>query len=125
MILADSSIWIDHFRRVNPTLESLIASGRILMHPFVVAEVALGSLAQRRTKLALMDLLVQVRTADISEVRRMIDAQPLYSRGIGLVDAHLIASCLITPGVSLWTRDERLAAAAQFAGVEATHHSSQ
>ena len=95
------------------------------MHPFVVAEVALGSLAQRRTKLALMDLLVQVRMADTSEVRRMIDAQPLYSRGIGLVDAHLIASCLITPGVSLWTRDERLAAAARSAGVEATHHSSQ
>ena len=90
------------------------------MHPFVVAELALGSLSQRHKKLALMDTLVRVNVADIAEVRRLIEGRSLYSRGIGLVDAHLIASCLITSGVQLWTRDVQLALAARSAGVHVT-----
>ena len=117
MILADSSIWVDHFRSVNPHLESLIGSGRLIMHPFVIGEVALGSLRERHRKLSLMSLLVQVQVAGLEEVQQMIELRALYSRGIGYVDAHLIASCLLTPGTELWTRDVRLASAAQAAGV--------
>jgi len=105
VILADTSIWIDHFRTSNPKMESLLNRGRIAMHPCVVAEIALGSLSNRRLKLAAMDSLRRVKVAQLSEVRRMIEAHSLYSKGIGLTDTQLIASCLITPGTQLWTRD--------------------
>lgn len=118
MILADSSIWVDHFRHADPILERLIASGRIVMHPYIAAELALGSLSQRHLKLALMDTLVTVKVAEIAEVRRLIESRSLYSHGIGFVDAHLIASCLLSSGTALWTRDARLASGAQSAGVK-------
>jgi predicted nucleic acid-binding protein len=119
VILADSSIWIDHFRRARADLEALIGSGRVVTHPFVIAEVALGFLAERRKKLGLMELLWQVEVANILEVRRMIETRVLYSRGIGLIDAHLLASCLLTPGTQIWTRDTRLQNVAKALGVHA------
>jgi hypothetical protein len=117
LILADSSIWVDHFRRADPETQRLLANHRVLSHPFVIAEIALGSLAERRTKLHFMELLLQVKVADTAEVRRLIDTRALHSRGIGFVDAHLLASCLLTGGTELWTRDRRLNLAAQFIGV--------
>ena len=89
------------------------------MHPFVVAEIALGSLRNRRRTLEPLEGLRQVRVAEISEVRKMIEAHALYSRGIGLIDAHLLASCLLTPGTRLWTRDARLRNVARLLGVAA------
>lgn len=118
MILADSSIWVDHFRRSDTLLRSLIAGGRMVMHPYVAAELALGPLSQRHEKLALLDILLTVNVAETAEVRRLMEAHSLYSRGIGFVDAHLIASCLLTPGTKLWTWDGRLADAAKSAGVQ-------
>jgi predicted nucleic acid-binding protein len=114
VILADTSIWIDHFRTSNPKMESLLNRGRIAMHPCVVAEIALGSLSNRRLKLAAMDSLRRVKVAQLSEVRRMIEAHSLYSKGIGLTDTQLIASCLITPGTQLWTRDAAILASASW-----------
>ena len=121
MILADSSIWIDHFRGSNPKMRQLLESEdeEIVTHPFVVAELALGSLKDRRKTLAELDLLTHVDVADTFEVRRMVDAHSLYSRGIGLVDAHLLASCLLTTGTRLWTRDTRLQAVARSLAVDA------
>lgn len=113
MILADTSIWIDHLHHQNPLLQQHLAVGRIVMHPFIVAEVALGSLHNRRRTFALMEKLRQIHVVHLDEVRDMIEIHKLYSKGIGLTDAHLIASCLITPGTQLWTRDVRLAAVAQ------------
>jgi hypothetical protein len=84
------------------------------MHPFIVAEISLGSLHNRQKTLDYMEALLEVRVAALNEVRHMIEAHALYSKGIGLTDAHLIASCLITPGTQLWTRDgamKRVAAA--------------
>jgi hypothetical protein len=118
VILADTSIWVDHFRSANSNLSALIAKGRVWTHPFVIAEVALGSLSQRRLKLTLLEELVQVQVADTAEVRRLIEAHVLYSRGIGFVDAHLLASCLLTPGIRLWTRDARLSNAARMLGCD-------
>ena len=120
MILADTSIWVDHFRGSNPQMESLLARGKIVMHPFVVAEIALGSLKNRRQKLGAMDMLRKVKVAQMSEVRRMIEANGLYAKGIGLIDAHLIASCLLTPGTQLWTRDAALEKVATALGVAIT-----
>jgi len=93
--------------------------GRIVTHPFIIAELALGSLEERTRTLALLDLLPQVRVAQLGEVRLMIEARRLYSLGIGLTDAHLIASVFINPSTLLWTRDKRLRKAAEGLGVEA------
>lgn len=120
MILADTSIWIDYLRGGNAAMRSLIQNGRIVMHPFVVAEIALGSLQNRRKTLALMEMLIPVQVAKLNEVRRMIEAQSLYSKGIGLTDAHLVASCLLTPQTQLWTRDAALDRVALLMGIQAS-----
>jgi predicted nucleic acid-binding protein len=105
MILADTSIWVDHLRGGNPVMENLLRRGQIVIHPFVVAEIALGSLHHRRQRLEELEALLEVKVAQLNEVRHMIEAHTLYSKGIGLTDAHLLASCLMTPGTQLWTRD--------------------
>jgi len=89
------------------------------MHPFVVAEVALGSLHNRRRKLAELDALREVNVAEFEEVRHLIEPHSLYSKGLGLTDAHLIASCLMTAGVQLWTRNRPLDAVARSLGIHA------
>jgi len=94
--------------------------GHIVIHPFIIAELALGSLRDRTKTLALLDLLPQVRMAQMSEVLTMIEARRLYSLGIGLTDAHLIASVLINESTLLWTRDKRLRKAAEGLGIHAS-----
>jgi predicted nucleic acid-binding protein len=108
MILADTSIWVDHLRSGNAEMEKLLSAGQIVMHPFIVAEISLGSLHNRRKRLDEMEALLEVRVAALNEVRHMIEAHSLYSKGIGLTDAHLIGSCLLTMGTQLWTRDGAL-----------------
>ena len=124
MILADTSIWIDHFRSGNlrsrnNELRKRLNEGQIVIHPSIVAELALGSLQERTKTLALLDPLPHVRVAQLSEVRRMIEARRLYSLGIGLTDAQLIASVFINPSTLLWTRDRRLRKAAEGLGIHA------
>jgi predicted nucleic acid-binding protein len=119
LILADTSIWIDHFRSRNLEMRQHLGQGKIVIHPFIIAELALGSLQKRTRTLALLDLLPQVRVANVSEVRQMIEARRLYSLGIGLTDAHLIASVFINSSTLLWTRDKRLRKAAEGLGIHA------
>ncbi len=92
-------------------------TGQVVTHPFIVAEIALGSLHDRKKKLGDMEALLEVKVAQLSEVRQMIEAHGLYSKGIGLTDAYLIASCLLTPGTQLWTRDGALEKVARAVGV--------
>jgi hypothetical protein len=117
VILADTSIWVDHLRNRNPEMENYLTRGQILMHPFIVAEISLGSLRNRQTTLADMESLLEAKVAALTEVRHMIEAHTLYSKGIGLTDAHLLASCLITPGTQLWTRDIALKKVATALGI--------
>ena len=117
MILADTSVWVDHLRGRDPEMEKRLIRGQIVMHPFIVAELALGSLHNRRKRLDDMDALLEIRVAQLNEVRHMIEAHTLYSKGIGLTDAHLIASCLMTPGTQLWTRDAALKKVAKALGI--------
>jgi predicted nucleic acid-binding protein len=117
MILADTSIWVDHLRSRDPEMERRLSSGQIAMHPFIVAEIALGSLHNRRKKLDDLEALLEVNVAQLNEVRHMIEAHALYSKGIGLTDAHLIASCLMTPGIQLWTRYSALKNVAEALGI--------
>jgi predicted nucleic acid-binding protein len=108
LILADTSVWIDHFRSGNKELQRVLNLGQIVIHPWITAELALGSLRDRAKTLAMLDLLPQVRLARPSELRLMIEARHLYSLGIGLTDAHLIASVFLNPPTVLWTRDKQL-----------------
>jgi predicted nucleic acid-binding protein len=120
VILADVSIWIEFFRSRMPGLRTLLEANRIVMHPCVVAELALGSLGDREVTLAKLDSMPMLRLADLRDVRRMIEARTLWAKGIGLTDAHLLASCLVTPGTQLWTADIRLGREAELLGIRAT-----
>lgn len=117
MILADTSIWVDYLRGGNLQMEKTLSLGQIVMHPFIVAELALGSLRNRRQRLDELEALLEVKVARLGEVRHMIETRALYSEGISLVDAHLLASCLMTPGTQLWTRDAALAQAGEALGI--------
>ena len=119
MILADTSIWIDHLRSENKEMRKLLEQGQIVIHPFIVVELALGSLRKRARTLALLDLLPQVRMPQLAEVRLMIEARRLYGLGIGLTDAHLIASVLVNSPTLLWTRDKPLRKVAEALGIHA------
>jgi predicted nucleic acid-binding protein len=119
LILADTTVWIDHLRSGDKELQKLLAHGQIVIHPFVTAELALGSLRQRAKTLALLDLLPQIQVARVDEVRLTIESRRLYNLGIALIDAHLIASVLIYPSTLLWTRDKRLRKVADGFGLHA------
>jgi len=119
LILADTSVWIDHLRSDDEEMRELLDRGQIVIHPFVIAELALGSLKERRKTLALLDLLPAVRVARLSELRAMIEGRRLYSAGIGFTDAHLIASVFINTPTLLWTRDKQLRKAAEGLGIHA------
>jgi predicted nucleic acid-binding protein len=117
LILADTSVWIDHLRSGDKELSKQLSQGKIVIHPFIIAELALGSVQDRTKTLALLDLLPQLRVAQLDEVRLTIEARHLYNRGVGLIDAHLIASVFINPLTLLWTRDKQLRKVAEGLGI--------
>lgn len=117
MILVDTSVWVDHLRSGDASLTRLLSTGLVLGHPWVAGELALGNLAQRQTILSLVQALPLAVVATDVEVLSLIDRHRLHGRGIGYVDAHLLAAGRLTPGAQLWTRDKRLAAAAADVGI--------
>jgi predicted nucleic acid-binding protein len=118
MILSDTSVWIDHLRRGEPQLVRLLADGQVLVHPFVVAEIALGSLARRDSVIGILESLPRGPVALHEEVMTLIEEEQLYGLGIGYIDVHLVASARLA-GARLWTRDKRLRAVADRLGVAA------
>ena len=117
MILADTSVWVEHFRGSLPPFVQALQSARICMHPFVRGELACGNLRNRRPVLELLGQLPASAVATDDEVMKLIERRALVGRGIGWVDAHLIASVLLMPTTRLWTHDRRLAIAADALGV--------
>jgi hypothetical protein len=116
LILVDTSIWVDHLRSRDVGLAGQLEAGRVLAHPFVIGELALGILENRDVVLAaLADLPAAVAATD-AEVLELIDREALPGRGIGYVDAHLLAAARLSHA-RLWTRDERLHAAAAALGI--------
>lgn len=113
MILVDTSIWIDHFRRGVTDLSRLLSEDRVLTHPFVIGEIALGVLPNASPILEDLQRLRMVRIADDRELLHFVTARKLSGAGIGLVDAHLLAAVISTPGSRLWTRDKKLLAIAE------------
>ena len=108
MILVDTSVWIHHLRRHNQTLAKLLHAGMVLTHPFVIGELALGNLRQRKAVLDALSDLSHVDVATGPEVLHFIERHALFGCGIGYVDAHLLAAVRLTPGAEFWSNDQRL-----------------
>ncbi|MCX5043617.1 type II toxin-antitoxin system VapC family toxin [Aldersonia sp. NBC_00410] len=117
MILVDTSVWIEHLRSGLPSLVHSLDAAAVLVHPWVIGELALGNLTNRIEILGLLRRLPQSAEAEADEVLFMIEHESLTGSGIGYVDAQLLASTRLTPGARLWTRDRRLAAAADRLGM--------
>lgn len=119
MILVDSSVWVDHLRHGDQRLVTLLEASQVLTHPFVVGEIALGSLKNRETILGSLRGLPQAATATDEEVQKFIESNVLFGLGIGYIDAHLLAAVRLDAGSQLWTRDKRLGAIADRMGLNA------
>ena len=120
MILVDTSVWADHLRAGDAALTDLLNAGSVLSHPFVVGELALGHLRRRREVLDALSNLPRTVVANDAEVLHFIDANAIFGRGVGYVDAHLLAAARLTEGARLWTRDKRLQGVAAALGVAFT-----
>jgi predicted nucleic acid-binding protein len=116
VILADTSIWIDHFRSGDNELIKIIADDLLLCHPAIIGELALGSLRDRTSVLAFLNVQREAEVATHDEVMTMIEKHCIFSMGIGYTDAQLLASVLLDRRTSLWTRDKRLKVTAEKAG---------
>ena len=110
-MLVDTSVWVDHLRHSDPTLSSLLSRGEVECHPFVIGELALGTLRRRSEILTLLHRLPQLRLVGDTEVLTFVDTHRLMGSGIGWIDAHLLASTAIDRTL-LWTRDRRLSTVA-------------
>ena len=108
----DTSVWVEHLRRGEPRLRSLLQSGQVVTHPLVIGELACGRMANRQEILALLHALTLATIATHEEVLHLIEQHTLCGKGLGIVDAHLLASCRLQR-IPLWTRDARLEQAAQ------------
>jgi predicted nucleic acid-binding protein len=109
LILTDTSVWVDHLRKGDHRLAGLLEDSRVLTHPFIVGELALGNLANRRNVLGLLQNLPRVNVASDREVMQLIEYRHLAGRGIGWVDAHLLAALLLSEPAGFLTRDRKLA----------------
>jgi predicted nucleic acid-binding protein len=111
MILVDTSVWIEHLRAGSNRLRALLFDEQVLCHPFIVGELACGALQKRSDILGMLKALPEAHLVEHQEVLSFLEARRLYGRGIGWVDAHLLASTLLT-GCTLWTLDKPLRRAA-------------
>jgi predicted nucleic acid-binding protein len=115
MVLVDTSVWIDHFRRSHPGLVELLEEGSVLCHPFVVGELACENLRNRDEILELLQALPLAKLAEHDEVLHLLRDRGLFGRGLGWVDAHLLASAMLTE-VPIWTLDKSLGEVAIMVG---------
>lgn len=119
-VLVDSSIWIDHINCGHDVLESLLKQRRVLTHPLIIGEIAMGTLKNRQTILREIGKLSGTKAVTNAEVMAMVEWDKLYNKGIGFIDAHLLASVKIIENATLLTKDGRLHAQAERLGVAFT-----
>lgn len=112
MILVDTSVWVDHFRKGNPRLMSLLTSDQVFCHPYVVGELACGNLENRREIIGLLRTLPAARVASDEEALELLESHGLYGRGLGWVDVHLLCSAR-RMRCDLWTLDRALRSSAE------------
>ena len=111
MILVDTSVWVEHFRAGSDRLRGLLLGEQVLCHPFVIGELACGTLRKRVEILSMLKALPEAHLLEHEEIMGFVEAQRLYGRGIGWVDAHLLASALLAR-CAIWTLDKPLRRAA-------------
>ncbi len=116
MILADTSVWVEHLRQREPSLVRLLQEARVACHPFVIGEIALGHVRQREAVLSLLAELPALPQVSHKEVLQFVAVRGLAGAGIGWIDAHLLAGAALG-GARLWTLDRRLATAARRLGL--------
>ena len=121
MILVDTSVWVDHLRNPEPDLIEQLNANNVMVHPFVIGELACGMLPDRVEVLRKLSMLPHIEQAAQEDVMSTIELVGLMGRGIGFIDAHLICSVVGSSGVSLWTRDQRLSRIAAELGVAYTN----
>ena len=121
MILVDTSVWVDHFRKSTSTLSALLEGSEVAIHPFVIGELACGTLKNRTEIPALLHALPMVPRAEDDEILFFIEKHALAGKGLGLIDVHLLASSLMCEH-PLWTKDKRLKSAAEHLGMEFGQH---
>lgn len=117
MVLVDTSVWIEHLRRGSPTLGALLTETAVLVHPFIVGELACGNLKNRAVILSNLNELPAAPMASQEEALALVERHGLAGRGIGWVDVHLLASALLS-GCRFWTFDSRLSRAARDVGLK-------
>ena len=117
LVLADTSIWVTHFRKSENHLIQLLESGFVACHPFIIGELACGSLKNRNEIIQLLEALPNVPVLDHQEVMSFIESRKIMSKGIGYVDIHLLGSSLISD-IPLWTLDKSLAKVASTLKIE-------
>ena len=116
MILADTSVWVEHLRHGLPEFAAALQNARISIHPVVLGELASGNLAQRSQALAALRSLPRSKAGSAEECLNFIEAQALHGRGIGWNDIQLLVAARLS-GNPLWSLDKRLRAAALELGV--------
>ena len=116
MVLVDSSVWVGHFRAGDSDLEILLNEGRVVCHPFIIGELACGNLKNRSEILSLLCSLPMATQAEHEEVLQFIESNRLMGKGIGYIDAHLLASAVLT-AIPFWTLDKKLREVALKLGV--------
>lgn len=117
MILVDTSVWIDHIRESNLNLQSLLRQDRVVQHPMVTAELALGSLSNRTHIIGLLSRLPRAEVASDKIFLQFVDSNGLFATGLGFVDANILLSASLSRQALLWTRDKRLKAQAERLGL--------
>lgn len=115
-MLVDTSVWIDHLRNDREDLRARLEAGDVVCHPFILGELACGTIRKRDELLSLLAALSQVAVAEHDEVMQLLDTHQLMGKGLGWIDAHVLASARLA-GVTLWTLDGPLKRAAQKLGV--------
>jgi predicted nucleic acid-binding protein len=113
MILVDTSVWIDHLHQSDSVLVEALEANQVLMHPYVLGELACGRLSNRQELLRLWGELPPAVIATPAEALYYIEQHALMGQGIGYVDVHLLASASLGVNMLLWTHDKRLASIAE------------
>lgn len=118
MILVDTSIWIDHFRIAQPELGNVIADGLLACHDMVIGELAMGYIPQRERLLRVLRSYPRIPTVDELTFLDFVDDHKLAATGVGMADAHMLASIAQQVDVVLWTRDRRMLGHAERIGLQ-------